>query len=131
MNKDEQFKLDRLVSNCDFICKHAASDQDLVSKCEKILEFANFVDRNAYERCFLDLPVNGFLQFIGVSTSLTDLIVEEIKKIKTVDQSLRKLIDLVLSYKDLLLENYNSLADEDLVTYKRILSSEAFYNAIQ
>lgn len=120
MTDQNYFKIEQLIFNCEYIKKYCLNNKGelnstLFKKCDQLLKSATFFNKIAYEFIYEEIPSNGFLTYLRLVQSYTDLIITQIKTKNRIDLNLIKLFKLIFFYSDWLLDTYNCLKKENSI----------------
>ena len=147
-----KIKLDKLMCNCDCIREDCFKNKNdkLIKNLDQLLKSARFVDEITYDFAYKNVPANGFLIFLKIPTSYSDLIVNEIEKKSKIEDDLLKQMKAILLYEEWILVVYkllvnqakdkfnNNLLDKNdkfnqifMVKSRTLLSSTIFYKVAQ
>lgn len=115
---ENRFKLDQLISNCDYITKFCSKDANesnklIIENCDQLLKSAEYVDKIAYEYTFENLPTNGFVIYLKIITSYTGQIVKQIETKNKINENFGKIFKIIMTYKKLILFMHKTLVDKE------------------
>lgn len=122
-------QLDRLLLNCGLIAKFCrnnpcpANDRLQVDCVEQLVESSKFIDRISKQFFFENIPQNGFVQFLRIATTFTDLVVKQIKTKNKIERRTRKLFESIIFCADWLSTTYKHLKSEADETFESSLGS--------
>ena len=126
----KQFEIDQLNLNCDYIIEFCVKNNNdeyrpIIDNCNELLKSAKFVNQFAFDYTFEGIPSNGFVTYLKIITSYTDVMANQIKRKHKIDEDLIKLFKIINWYGEIILNTYNDLKEEEgRFDFKSILTYE-------